>query len=92
MGKPSLQELLRIQKEHEMELKRFLRNDNDNDRRKKSMDLKVASNLDDEKDELESLENLDEDEDLAILSKKDKKILRLKKDGNRKRSPLPKKA
>ena len=43
-------------------------------------------------DELESLEDLKEDEDLALLSKKYQKFLRLQKGGNKKKSSFPKKS
>ena len=47
-----------------MELKRFLRKDDE--RRKRSLVIKVTTSLDDEKDELESLEDLEKDEHLAF--------------------------
>ena len=56
------------------------------------MALRFVANLNDEEDELESLKDLEEEEDLAFLSKKYKKILRLKRDGNRKKSPFAKKS
>ena len=81
MDMPSLKELFRNLEEHEMELKRFSRNDED--RRKRSLALKAIANLDDEKDELESLKDLEEDEDLALLSKKYQKKFILKKGGTK---------
>ena len=73
-----------------MELKRFSRKDDE--RRKRSLTLKATTSLNDDEDELESLDDLEEDEDLAILSKKYQKILRLKKGKNRNRSSFLKKS
>ena len=56
-----------------MELKRYSKNDDD--RKKKSLAFKAATNMDDDEDEFESLENLEDDEDLALLSKKYQKFL-----------------
>ena len=90
MGMPSLQELFGNLEEHEMELKRFSKNDED--RRKRSLALKATVNHDEEEDELESLDDLEEDEELALLSKKYQKFLRLRKGGNKKKSSFPKKS
>ena len=73
-----------------MELKRFLRKDDD--RRKWSLTLKVTTNLDEEEEELQSLEDLEEKEDLVLLSQKYQKNLRLQKGGNKKRSLFLKKS
>ena len=67
IGMPSLQELFGNLEKHEMELKRFSKNDND---RKKSLPLKPIANFDDDEDELKILEDLEEDEELAFLTKK----------------------
>ena len=72
MGMPSLQELFGNLEEHEIELKWFSRKDDD--RKKKSLAFKAVTNLDNEKDELESLKDQEEDENLVLLSKKYQKI------------------
>ena len=86
---PSLQELFGNLEEHEMDLKRFSKNDED--RRKQCLALKVVTNFDDDEEELESLKDLNKDEDLAFLSKKYQKIFRARKGVNRKKLPFPKK-
>ena len=86
---PSIQELFGNLEEHEMELKRFSRNDED--RRKKSLALKAAANFDEDEDESESLEDVDEDDDITLLTKKYQKLLRAKRGANRRRRPYLKK-
>ena len=90
MGMPSLQDLFGNLEEHEMELERFSRKDDE--REKRNLSLKAATSLDEYGNELESLEDLEEDKDLALLSKKFQKILRLKKGKNRNRLPFTKKS
>ena len=51
-----------------MELKIFSRSDDD--RKKKSLALKGSTSFDDDEDELQSLEELEDDKELALLSKK----------------------
>ena len=90
MGMPSIQELFGNLEEHEMELNKLSRNDED--RRKKSLALKDATNFDKDEVELESLEDLDEDDDLALFSKKYQKFLRAKRGANKRKPPFaPKK-
>ena len=89
MGMPSIQELFGNLEKHEMELKRFLRNDED--RGKKTLTLKAITNFDKDEKDLENLKDLYEDDDLALLSKKYQKLLRAKKGANRRRPLFPKK-
>ena len=89
MDMHSLQELFGNLNEHEIELKMF--SINDEDRRKKNFALKATTNLDDEEKELESLQDLDKDKDLALLYKKYHKFLKARKGANKKRPPFPKK-
>ena len=51
-----------------MELKRFSRNDDE--RKKKSQAFKDVVSLEDDEDELKSLDDLEEEDDLTLLSKK----------------------
>ena len=73
-----------------MELNRFSRNDDD--KKKRSSAFKAAINFYDNEDDQESLEGLEEDKELALLSKKYQKILRVRKGGYRKKPPFPKKS
>ena len=47
--------------------------------RKESLALKIVTSLEDDKDKLESLDDLEEDEYPTFLTKKYQKILRLKR-------------
>ena len=85
----SPQELFGNLEKHEIELKRFSRKD---DRRKRSLAFKATINFYDEEDELESSEDLEEDEDIILSLKKYQKILRLKKGKNKNRSSFLKKS
>ena len=77
MDMPSLQELFRNLDEHEMELRRFTRNDDD--RKMKSLDFKAIVNFYDDEDDLESFENLKKDEELSFLKKKNSTIFKIQK-------------
>ena len=60
MGMSLLQELFRNLEGYEMELSRFTRNDDD--KKNKSLALKFVTTFKNKEDDLESLEDLDEDE------------------------------
>ena len=77
MGVPTLQELFGNLEDHEMELKRYSKNDEE--KRRRGLALKATVNLDDEEEDSESLEENNEDDELALLTKKYQRFLRTKR-------------
>ena len=58
---------------------------NDEEKRRKGLTLKVLANLNEEEDDSKSLEEINEDDDVAFLSRKYQRILKACKDFGRKR-------
>ena len=86
IGMPTLQELFGNLEDHELELKRYSKNDEE--KRRKSLALKA--NIENEDDDSENLDEEDEDEEIALLTKKYQKILRARKDFGRRRDFIKK--
>ena len=76
MGMSTLQELFGNLEDHEMELKRYCKNDKEKRRR----GLALKANIEDEDDNSESLEETNKDDDIALLTRKYQRILRARKD------------
>ena len=68
MGIPTIQELYGNLEEHELELKRYKRNGDD--KRKKTLTFKASSSFDDGKDEMDDNESKEDENEMALLSKK----------------------
>ena len=65
---PTIQELHRNLEEHEVKLKRYKRNSDDKE--KKSLTLKASNTFNDDDDELDNLESKEDEDEMALLSKK----------------------
>ena len=73
MGMPTLQELFSNLEDHEMEIKRYSKNNEE--RRRKGLALKATTNVKDKDDDFVSLEKTNEDDEIALLTKKYQRIL-----------------
>ena len=88
MGMPTLQELFGNLEDHEMELKRYSKNDEG--KRRKSLTLKATINIKDEDNDSKSLQETNEDNEIALLTRKYQRILRARKDYGRKKKTTQK--
>ena len=77
MGMPTIQELYDNLEKHELELKRHKWNGDD--KKKKSLIPKASSSFDDDENELDDLESKENEDKMAILSKKLQRIVREKR-------------
>ena len=86
MGMPTIQELYRNLEEYKLELQRYKRNGDD--KRKKTLALKASGSFSDDEDKLDENETKEDEDEMALLSKKLQRLLREK--GNKgKRRPVP---
>ena len=67
---PLLQELFRNLEEPKIELRSFTKNDDDKKKKKKSLSLKATTSFEINENHPETLEDLDMDEELTLLTKK----------------------
>ena len=88
MGVATLQEPFGNLEDHEIELKRYSKNDEE--KRRRGLAFKATTNMDDEDEDSESLEENNKDDEITFFTKKYQRFLRTKSgfgrrgDGNRK--------
>ena len=83
MGIPTIQKPYGNLGEHELELKRHKRKGDDE--RKKTLALKASNSFDDDEDELDDNESKEDKDEMALLSKKLQRILREKRNKEKRR-------
>ena len=84
----TIQELYGNLEQHKLKLKRYKRN-GDN-KRKKYLTLKASNSFENDEDELDNLESKDDEDEMALLSKKLQRILKENKN-KEKRKIVPQK-